>query len=68
MKQIREFIRLCAELFMEIDSGLILLCIFLVWKKLPVRVIVSVVVIWTTVKWLLDWHVEHLDEELYGSE
>ena len=29
MKQIREFIRLCAELFMEIDSGLILLSIFL---------------------------------------
>ena len=68
MKQIREFIRLCGELFMEIDSGLVLLCIFLVWRKMPVRVIASAAVIWTTVKWLMNWHVDHLDRELYDSE
>ena len=63
MHYLREFGKLCVELLAEADCALLLIFIFLVYRRCSLQIMISAAVIYTTLQWLVDWHIGALAED-----
>ena len=61
MKWVMEFVRLIGELILEADLAIILISAFLIWNNFSVSFVLSLAVVWTTVKWLSDYWLDGFD-------